>query len=219
MLPFTAEQFLSVFATYNHAIWPAQAGAYLLGCCAIFLLFWKMPHADRIACGILAIMWLWTGIAYHGIFFSTINKAAYLFGASFVVEGGALLYFGVYHNHLRFGRPFRPAAWVGAAFVIYAAVLYPLIGLSTGHSYPELPMFGVTPCPVTIFTFGMFLLTASPVSRWLMIVPFIWSLVGGSAAVLLQVPQDWLLLISGFIAVPIIHIQDRATRLTAPLAT
>ena len=70
-------------------------------------------------------------------------------------------------------------------------------------------MFGVTPCPVTIFTFGMLLLTVRPVPRWLFVIPFIWSLIGGSAAILLQVPQDWLLLASGFIALPLMVLRDR----------
>jgi len=153
-------------------------------------------------------MWLWTGIAYHGVFFSTINKAAYLFCSLFVVQGAYLLYSGVYHNRLRFGLEFG-AGWVGVAFVVYAAIIYPLIGVATGHYYPDTPMFGVTPCPVTIFTFGLFLLTVRPVPRWLLVVPFFWSLVGGSAAILLNVPQDLLLLLSGCIAVPLIVFRDR----------
>ena len=146
MLPFTPEQFLSVFVNYNTAIWPIQVGAYLLGCSAIVLLLWKASHADRIIAGILAIMWLWTGIAYHGVFFATINKAAYLFGALFVIQGAYLLYSGVYHDRLRFGLGDGPTVWVGVALVIYAAILYPLIGIWTGHVYPKMPVFGVTPC-------------------------------------------------------------------------
>ncbi|WP_292530757.1 DUF6064 family protein, partial [Mesorhizobium sp.] len=65
-------------------------------------------------------------------------------------------------------------------------------------------MFGVTPCPVTIFTFGFFLLAKPPVSRWVLAIPFIWSLIGGGAAFLLGVPQDWLLLVSGVVAVPLV---------------
>jgi len=212
MLPFTPEQFLSVFVNYNTAIWPVQVGAYLLGCSAIVLLLWKASHADRIIAGILAIMWLWTGIAYHGVFFATINKAAYLFGALFVIQGAYLLYSGVYNDRLHFGLGDGPTVWVGVALVIYAAILYPLIGMWTGQLYPEMPVFGVTPCPVTIFTFGMFLLTTQPISRWLLVIPFIWSLIGGSAAVLLHVPQDWLLLVSGFITVLLIIVQDRAVQ-------
>ena len=157
-------------------------------------------------------MWLWTGVAYHGVFFATINRAAYLFGALFVIQGAYLLYSGVHHDRLRFGLGGGPTVWIGAALVIYAAILYPLIGMWTGHVYPEIPVFGVTPCPVTIFTFGMFLLTTQPISRWLLVIPFIWSLIGGSAAVLLHVPLDWLLLVSGFITVLLIIVRDRAVQ-------
>jgi hypothetical protein len=63
---------------------------------------------------------------------------------------------------------------------------------------------------VTIFTFGMLLLTTSAVPRWLLVIPVIWSLIGGSAAILLHVPQDWLLLLSGLIAVPLIVVRDNS---------
>lgn len=68
---------------------------------------------------------------------------------------------------------------MGWSFVIYAVVLYPLIGIATGHGYPHLPMFGVTPCPVTIFTFGM-LRMSDPVPRRLLEIPLVWSLIGES---------------------------------------
>jgi hypothetical protein len=84
-----------------------------------------------------------------------------------------------------------------------------MIGILAGHAYGELPMFGITPCPVTIFTFGMFLLTTKPIPRWLLIISFVWSLIGGSAAFLLSVPQDWLLLVSGLISMPLIVFSDR----------
>jgi Family of unknown function (DUF6064) len=209
MLPFTSEQFLAVFVAYNEAIWPIQIAAYLLGAIAVALLFWNPPGADRIIVAIVAAMWLWTGVAYHALFFSAINKAAYIFAALFIAQGGALIYAGVYRDQVRFGNRTRPLSWVGVALMIYAAILYPLIGLSTGHRYPEIPMFGVTPCPVTIFTFGLFLLATPPLSRWLLVIPFIWSLIGGSAAFLLHVPQDWPLLVSGFVAVPLIVFGTR----------
>jgi hypothetical protein len=93
--------------------------------------------------------------------------------------------------------------------ILYACVLYTLLGLWAGHRYPEMPMFGVTPCPVTIFTFGVLLLTTAPVSRWLLVIPVIWSLIGGSAAFLLQVPQDWLLLFSGLSVIPLLWAGGR----------
>lgn len=209
MLPFTPEQFLSVFVGYNNAIWPIQIAAYLLGGIAVALLFFKTQEGDRVIAGILAVMWLWTGFGYHGTWFSTINRAAYLFAALFIIQGCYILYAGVYRPQIRFGLRPDLATAAGAAFIAYAAIVYPLIGVATGHYYPEIPMFGVTPCPVTVFTFGLLLLTARSVPRWLFVIPFVWSLIGGSAAILLHVPQDWLLLVSGFIAIPLIVFRDR----------
>lgn len=209
MLPFTSEQFLGVFVHYNQAIWPIQIAAYVLGALSIASLFRRTRAADRVIAGILAAMWLWTGVAYHALSFSAINNAAYIFAALFIIQGCYLIYAGVYRDQIRFGlRPIL-ATGVGISLVAYAAIAYPLIGLATGHRYPEIPMFGVTPCPVAIFTFGMLLLTMRPVPSWLFVVPFVWSLIGGSAAVLLNVPQDWLLLVSGFITSLLVFLRDR----------
>jgi hypothetical protein len=211
MLPFTREQFLGVFVTYNEAIWPLQVAAYLLGTVAVAQLFRSGRSSDRIITGALAAMWIWTGFVYHVLFFAPINTAAYFFGALFLFQGGFLAYAGIQHDRLRFGVRSGPAAWVAAALLFYAAVLYPVIGMVTGHTYPEMPMFGVTPCPVTIFTFGMFLLTTQRLSRWLLVIPFVWSLIGGSAAIMLGITQDWLLFVSGFAAVPLIVLCDWGT--------
>jgi len=212
MLPFTQQQFLAVFSDYNEAIWPSQILAYLLGGAAVLLLFRQTARSSRAIAFVLSAMWIWTGVLYHGIWFSQINKPAYLFAVLFVIEGGGLLLAGAYRHQLRFGFRRGAAAFVGASLVAYAAIAYPLIGMATGHDYPAAPVFGVTPCPVAIFTFGMLLLTIGPVPRWLLVVPVIWSLIGGSAAILLAVPQDWLLLVSGLVAAPLIAIRRADVR-------
>ncbi|WP_291611367.1 DUF6064 family protein [Bradyrhizobium sp.] len=196
-MPFTVEQFVAVFANYNAAIWPVQIAVYVLGAIAFTLAFRGSARTDRAIAAILSVMWAFTGIGYHLTFFAAINKAAYGFGTLFLIEAAALTYTGAYRGRLNFGFRGDAAAWVGVFFAIYAAILYPLIGIATGHLYPELPMFGVTPCPVTIFTLGMLLLTVRPPSGYLLAIPLLWSLIGGSAAILLQIPQDWLLLASG----------------------
>lgn len=209
MLPFTHAQFLEVFARYNMNVWPAQALAYLLGLAIIVALLRPSARAGRFVAAGLGAMWLWTGIAYHGLHFSEINKAAFVFAALFVIEGLLLSRAGVL-KAFRFGSPVNASAWLGWGLIVYALVVYPLLGLWAGLRYPQMPMFGITPCPVTIFTFGVFLLAAAPVPRWLLVIPVIWSLIGGSAAFLLQVPQDWLLLFSGLSVIPLLRSRGRA---------
>jgi hypothetical protein len=209
MLPFTLEQFLNVFATYNKAIWPAQIVAYMLGAIAVAALLRPGRASDRVISAVLGLMWLCAGVLYHGAFFSSINKAAIAFAVLFAVEGVALFYAGIVRDGLRFAVNYDFRAVIGATFILYASLVYPLVGMATGHSWPAVPMFGVAPCPVTIFTFGILLMTTRRFSYWLLVIPSIWSLVGGSAAILLDVRQDWLLLISGLIAVPALVIRHR----------
>lgn len=193
MLPFTDHDFLDVFARYNAAIWPVQLGAYLLGIFVVWALWNRSILATRLAFWALAAMWVWTGLAYHLLFFSAINPAAWLFAALFVLQA-ALLFAA--SGKLRFGSSSVVRAAFGWALIAFALVAYPALGLALGHAAEELPMFGVTPCPLVLFTFGV-LLFACP-QRWLLwIVPLLWSLIGGTAAFLLAVEQDWPLLASG----------------------
>lgn len=79
-MPFTSEQFCDVFGAYNNAIWPAQIVAYALGLLAAGFALWPSSAGDRIIAGVLALMWAWTGIIYHWLFFAVINPGAFLFG-------------------------------------------------------------------------------------------------------------------------------------------
>ncbi len=218
MLPFSREQFIAIFVDYNGAVWPTQVLAYVLGLGVVVMLVRPSEAGGRLIAAGLAAMWIWTGVAYHWLYFSAINQAAWGFGALFVLQGIAFLYVGAIVGRLRFDRQRGMTSWLGWALVAYAAVAYPLVGMWAGHRYPEMPMFGITPCPVTIFTFGVMLLAASPVPRWLLMIPFVWSLIGGSAAFLLGVRQDWLLLVSSVSAVAIV-VRDRARLRQSVMAT
>ncbi len=66
--------------------------------------------------------------------------------------------------------------------IFYAMVAYPMIGAIVGHGYPSAPLFGVAPCPTTIFTFGFFLWSKPGLPRYLLVVPFLWALLGTNAA-------------------------------------
>jgi hypothetical protein len=74
MLPFTTAQFFALFASYNTAIWPAQAVAYALGAVALVVALRGGARAGRVVAAALAAMWLWTGAAYHLLHFTAINR-------------------------------------------------------------------------------------------------------------------------------------------------
>jgi len=200
-LPFTIADFLQVFAAYNEAIWPLQILAYLGGAAVIGLIAIRSRHAGVVAAAVLTAMWLLNGIGYHLVFFSAINRAALLFGALFVAQGVLIGWTGLARRRLQFALRADAATVVGATAVAYAMVVYPLLGWAFGHVYPASPVFGVAPCPTTIFTFGILLLARPAAPLWLFVVPVIWSAIGGSAALLLGVREDFGLIAAGIAAI------------------
>ena len=176
------------------------------------LLFaWRStPTAGRVVAIVLAVMWGWVGIIYQGLFFAPINPVARLFALAFVVQALLFAWHGWRQIGLEYGPRSRIRAVTGGAMIAYALFLYPMIGLAAGERLAAMPLFGVAPCPLLIFTFGL-MLWASCARWWLWIVPLLWAAIGGSAAVLLSVPQDWALPIAALTAL-IIHLVDRPAR-------
>lgn len=202
--PFTTEQFLEVILRYNEAVWPMQIVLYILA----GVLIWhaaRQAGRDRWATLILAILWVWMGVAYHWLFFTAINPAAWVFGGLFVLQG---LLFVVADRALAFR--FEPDAygWVGALFMIYALVLYPILGVVAGHGYPDGPTFGL-PCPTTIVTFGALLWATRRVPAWLLAIPAVWSLIGASAAVQFGIREDYGLLVAGVVGTIMVLVKNR----------
>lgn len=155
------------------------------------------------------------GIFYHMAYFSTINPAAWVFGALFVLEGLLFIIAGLAWGKLSFGFDRKAIPVVGAIFILYAMAVYPLIGLAFDHWYPRAPMFGVAPCPTTIFTFGLLLWAKGPVPAYILAIPLIWSIIGTMAATGLQVPQDYGLGIAGIIGTILVILRNHDLKLRA----
>lgn len=202
-LPFNAYQFINLFREYNLSIWPSQLIVYILGLIAVTLAFKRTKYSDKIILIILSVFWLCNGVFYHLTFFTKINKAAYLFGTLFVIQGILYFYYGL-KNKVIFSpkRGIRRA--LGCVFIVYAAIIYPLLGYYLGHGYPYSPLLGVTPCPTTIFTFGLLLLANPAVGPGMTGIPLIWSLIGFNAALAFGIWEDTGLLASGLISITLL---------------
>jgi hypothetical protein len=211
MLPFSQDAFFALFEQYNRAIWPAQIMAYVLALGALALAARPVPQSGRAIAAILALAWAWNGIVYHALFFATINFWADIFGGFFVLQALLLVWTGVVRDKLAFRVGGDAFSWTGVALAVFALAIYPLIGWLLGHAWPRAPMFGVTPCPMTIFTMGM-LLMARRVPLHLVAIPVLWSLIGGTAAWFLGVTEDLALPVAGLGGLALIVWKNRRGR-------
>lgn len=197
MIPFTTQQFLKVFESYNETIYPVQWILLLMAIAAVLLSLKPRVRSSRIIAVLLFALWCWSGVVYHWVFFSHINTAAYLFGLLFIVQAFLFLVVGVARRQPVFRARLSVEGIFGALLIIYAVVIYPALSYSFGHRYPQSPTFGV-PCPTTIFTFGL-LLWSDKVPLFLMVIPLAWSLLGAWAVVSLGIWEDLGLVVAGLI--------------------
>ncbi|HSC95904.1 MAG TPA: DUF6064 family protein [Burkholderiales bacterium] len=205
-LPFSPEQFFAVFARYNETVWPMPIALNSAALLSIALLLVPGAWPSFVITLILALLWAWMAIAYHIAFFTSINPAAWLLGMGFLLGSLAFAWHGIARPDLnfRFVRGVRGIS--GAALIVFALVLYPVIGYFLGHRYPAAPTFGL-PCPTTIFTLGLLLFAASPLPKAVLLVPLLWAAVGALAAFQLGVYEDLALVIAGVVTIVVMLVQ------------
>jgi hypothetical protein len=148
------------------------------------------------------------GIVYHLIYFALINEAATAFGIIFIIQGALFFYFGVLRHEIQFGYRGDLKAIIGFVLILYALLIYPLLGHLQERIYPSTPTFGL-PCPTTIFTFGLLLCTNRRYPRSLLIIPLLWSIIGTSAAVKFGIKEDLGLLASGILCLAMVLFGNR----------
>jgi hypothetical protein len=205
-IPFSRAQFFDVLALYNEAVWPVQLLLLALAVSSVAAVIAGREWHGAIG-GMLAALWLWMAVAYHLVFFTMINPAAWLFGGAFVLAA----FFFAWHalrGTLKFALPKGPDAAPGLILLAYALVGYPLIGGLVGHVYPRVPTFGL-PCPTTIFTLALLLFARRPVPWTLFVVPFAWSIVGTIAALEFGVVQDFGLGAAALVAIAVLALRLR----------
>ena len=195
-MPFSREQFFSVFETYNTAVYPLQWAFIMLGLISVFLLF--RGRRNYFHGWILIFFWCWSGIFYHLIFFTSINPTAYFFATLFVVQ--AWIFFRwISKKKPVFNYEYDLRHLLGIFLMLLAIIIYPLLGLSFETSVTKIISLGL-PCPTAIFSFGLLLFVKDKIPVYVLVIPNIWTLIGTMAAINLNVYQDFGLIIAAVLA-------------------
>ncbi len=171
-----AERFFQFMAEYNTAIWPAQVIFYILAVFFIFTSFYKIRSSNTINILILSVLWVWNGSVTLLIFFSNFHYQYYLWGAFWIAQGLLIYYIGVVKRQINLKIKKDVYSIAGLTFIVYALVIYPMIGSWLGHPFPRGPLFGSAPCPTVIFTFSAFLFSENRVKSYLLYFPMLWAL-------------------------------------------
>ena len=188
-----------MFENYNASVFPVQLFFLFFGILAVYSTLSEKSGRNNIIGGLLFTIWIWIGIVYHIIFFASINPAAYFFGGLFILQGIFFFIETFVRKNIVFKYTGSAKGYLALFFILFGLIIYPVISFYLGGSVLKTISFGL-PCPTTIVTFGFLLLTDKKFSKYLLIIPSVWALIGTAAAVNFGVYQDYLMIVAAIIA-------------------
>src|SRR4029453_15263187 len=100
---------------------------------------------------------------------------------------------------------------LGAVFIAYALIGYPLVGVLGGHALSEVPLFGVSSCATVTFFFGLLLWAIPPAPKYLLLMRLAWALTAAPPNMAAGLMEDYGMLVAAAITVGWIIWRDRAS--------
>ncbi len=203
------EEFFDLFGSYNEMYLIVIVLTNVLAIISLLMVFRKSEYSNRVISFTLAFLWLWIGIVFGILVFGPfptvlagieMSGSCYLFGSIFAIHGIILLYFGVIKDTASFSWKPGSRHFFGLLFIVFGLVIYPFVGVLTGRVFPEYPVFGIAPCPVTLFTIGLLLWSDKKPSLPLMAIPIFWALMGIVPVLFYGIYADIITILSGIIA-------------------
>lgn len=206
----TLQEFLNYLSTYNQRIFPMQYIAYVLGLIVLILIAWPIKQSNQVISGILAFLYLWVALIFGLPFALKGELVGIMTTIVFLIQGFIFTWF-VIRPAFNYGYHSLIFSINGFAFIVYAMVGYPLFGIVLSHRYPESMAFGLTPCPLSIFTFGTLMLTQRRIPIWIWVLPVLYS-ISGVFPIRMGILEDIGLVISGIIFATMLIIRDHLKR-------
>ena len=177
------ETFFDLLGTYNEMYLSVIILTYVLAIISLLMAFRKNDYSNRLISLTLTILWFWVGLVFGILVFGSVPTVMagiefpgtwYLYGGTFAIHGLILLYFGVVKDTVSYTWKPDSRHCLGLLLILFALVVYPIIGILIGRVFPEYPLFGIAPGPVTAFTIGLLLWSDTRPSHPLVIIPIFW---------------------------------------------
>ena len=177
-LLFSPDVYFQSIAYYNQSIWPVPLIWFLLGLAFLWSLITIDEKKSKVAGSILALGWLWCGGVYHLQFYQQINWMAFYYGWGFITQS-ILIFIWLAKNLRQTNAPDLNPIWqqrVGQILTGISIFILPLIGLIDGPNIKAGLLFGLSPAPTILATFGLAIIIKLPL--WLLIFPFGFTIIG-----------------------------------------
>jgi hypothetical protein len=194
------EAWWSIVSEYNESVFPLYILATVAGLVLVYMIYVNPgKKTDFVMKGYLSVVCAWNGIVFFLIYGRNLPGA--ILGAPLFMVAAILFAWDIRAGKTHF--QFADIHWrkYVSLLLIVCAFLYPIIGYSLGHVYPEACTFGVMPCPTTVFVLALLAASSPHIDKKVYIVLLVWALPAiGKCFGALDLYEDCILFWSGVYA-------------------
>ena len=183
---------------------------YLAAVAMVGLALWPVRRSSQLICALAAAYFAWIGIGYFAWLSPGIGLSG-VWAAVFALQAVLLVVAGIARRDLVIRPRWDLSSGLGAVFIGYALVGYPLVGVLGGHALRVVPLFGVSPCATVTFFFGLLLWAVPPVPKYLLLMPLAWALNAAPHNMATGVAADYGMLAAALVTAGWIIWRDRAS--------
>lgn len=171
----STETWWNQIGTYNNAIFPMQIIIMIVAIILTYFLFAKPgTKTNKMMKAYLSFTFAWNGIIFFLIFGKELPGI--FLGAPLFIIVAILFAWDMFGNKTQLRLPDIKWQRYLMMFWILLAFLYPLIGLAFGHYYPKTCIFGVMPCPTTVFALALLVAAIPKVDKKVYVLLLVWAL-------------------------------------------
>jgi len=204
---FTIQKFLVIFERINAAMWPLHLVSYGVAAAVLVLVVGRHRSSSSLVYVGLAILWVFAGVVFHWIYFRPVAKAGVPLAILFAAQASIFLV-AAYHPRTVFRFDGTLYSWFGLVLVAFSLGGYPTVAYLVRGNMRQAAWIGAFPCPVGLFTLGLFLLTERVVPKFLLVIPTLWA-AAGVWPLSLGIVEDSSLVVGGLLASGLILYRDR----------
>lgn len=204
-------KFLAAFGRADTTAWPMQIVWYAAALAMVGLALWPARRwSSPLICALAAAYCAWIGIGYFAWLSPGIGLSG-VWAAVFTLQAVLLVVAGVARRDLVIRPRWDLSSGMGAVFIAYALIGYPLVGVLGGHALRVVPLFGVSPCATVTFFFGLLLWAVPPAPAYLLLVPLAWALNAAPHNMATGVEVDYGMLAAALVTTGWVIWRDRAS--------
>lgn len=173
----SSKEWWDVISNYNQSIYPMQWIVMLVGVVVtLYLIYGNQRKANAAIKLYLSLCNIWIGIVFFMVLGEGFPSPLKQVQGSLFIAIGALFAIDIFVKKAFYIIPKQGSKRVVTIALLVVVLLYPVVGMVSGHGFDKLIYPGTLPCPTTAFALVLLICALPKVNKLIYLMLLIWAI-------------------------------------------